>query len=154
RKDPTQFEYPGSLIGPVVAARVSYHKPNRDDIPPVVLEDLWYHDWQALGCRRYQEFTLGNNAQVAIEVKQVLNPSPSQSAAAANAAIRIFLEVFSQRNSVAVLIVPDEQMAEIGSYMRKAGFHMGPEPPPEQPVVCSLVIPIVSKSGAARQMLF
>ncbi|MBX9695426.1 MAG: hypothetical protein K2Z81_23780 [Cyanobacteria bacterium] len=154
KKDPSQFEYPGSLIGPIVRTSVSYVKPDNDEFAPVRYEDLWYHEWQALGCRRYHELDLGTSAQIAIEIKHQPESSQPQNAAAANAALRVMLDVFAGRNSVACLIVPDDDMKSIGLYMEKAGFRMGNEPPPEQPIACSLLIPVQSKSGQNRQVLY
>ncbi len=154
-KDPSLFEYPGSLIGPVVRTSVSYVKPNQDEVPPVRYEDLWYHNWQALGLRRYNTLDLGNSAQVAVEIKHREEAgSSAQNAAAANAALRIVLDVFARKNSVACIIVPDADIQEIGTCMATAGFTMGPEPPPEQPVSCILMIPIITKSGQFRQILY
>ena len=151
--DPSQFEYAGSAIGPVVMASVSYHKPDCEESEVTRYEKLWYHDWQALGCRRQNALDLGGTSQVAIEVKHK-GGSPAQSAAAANATLRIILDVFSKRSSVATIIVPDDDMQAFGMNLARAGFRMEPEPPPEVPITCPMSISIQAKNSGFRQMLF
>jgi hypothetical protein len=149
-----EFEYKGSIIGPVVKTKITYTRPNNEEIETVHYEDFWMHGWQMLGCRRMTDLELGSG-QVAIEVKHKSGyGSLPEGEAAAKAILRLFADIYSRRHSCSIIIVPDESMGYICNQMPRAGFTPGPEARPDVPVYSPIVIPIITTSGSEKQVLY
>lgn len=149
-----EFEYKGSIIGPLVKAKVSYSRPNDEGSNSVTYETLWFHGWQTLGCRRVNELRLGNG-QSAIKVKHKSGfGSLLEGEAAAKAILRVFVDLYAQKHSVTTIIVPDESVGYILNQMPRAGFTPGPKAKPDVPVYSPIVIPVTTESGSAKQMLY
>ncbi len=149
-----EFEYNGSIIGPVIKAKVTYSRPNEDGSQPVTYETLWFHGWQTLGCRRVNELKLGNG-QTAIQVKHKSGyGSLPEGEASAKAILRIFVDLYAQKHAVTTIIVPDESFGYILNQMPRAGFNPGPKSKPDVPVYSSIVIPVTTASGSEKQVLY
>lgn len=149
-----QFEYNNSIIGPVVKTKITYSQPNNEDAEPVHYEDLWMHGWNILGCRRMHDLDL-HSGQVAFEVRHKSGFGSLQEAeAAAKAALRLFVDLYARRQSVSVILVPDESMGYMLNQMPQAGFTPGPESAPDVPVYSPIVIPIRTVSGSQKQVLY
>jgi len=149
-----EFEYKGSIIGPVIKAKVTYSRPNEENPQAIPYETLWFHGWQTLGCRRVNELKLGNG-QSAIQVKHKSGyGSLSEGEAAAKAILRVFVDLYSQKHAVTTIIVPDESMGYILNQMPRAGFNPGPKSKPDVPVYSLIVIPVISASGNEKQVLY
>ena len=147
-----EFEYNGSRIGPVVKVNVSYYKPGQTK--PTRYENLWYHGWQVLGCKRFTPLALGNS-QVAIEMRhKERRNNKAENAAGANAMLRVFLEVLMSKSSVSTFIVPDLDFGAIENEMGQASFYGGNPPEPDKPTNCCLAMPLRSSSGSSRRFLF
>ncbi len=148
-----EFEYQGSKLGPVVKASVSYQQPGQGK--PIRYESLWYHGWQVLGCKRLNEISLGGTKQVAIEVRhKERKAGREENAAAANALMRIFLDVSMAKSCVSTFVVPDNEIGAIEKELAEAGFSAGDPPAPDKPVYKSIVIPVRTASGDAKRFLF
>jgi len=149
-----EFEYKDSLIGPVIKARVSYYKPNDEDAAPIQYEDLWFHGWQSLGCRRLNKLDIGSG-QIAIEARHRSGFGSLQEAeAAAKAILRVFVDLYANKQAVSTIIVPDESFGYILNQMPRAGFNPGPEAQPDVPVYSPIVIPIRTASSSQKQVLY
>lgn len=149
-----EFEYTGSIIGPVIKAKVTYSRPNEDNPEAIPYETLWFHGWQTLGCRRVNDLKLGNG-QSAIQVKHKSGyGSLVEGQAAAKAILRVFVDLYAQKHAVTTIIVPDESMGYILNQMPQAGFNPGPKSRPDVPVYSQIVIPVMSASGNERQVLY
>lgn len=155
-EDKSEFNYPGSIIGPVVKAKVSYSQPNKEEKePPVDYETLWYHEWQALGCRRLHTLDIPVGNQITLEVRHRYGlVQMAEAQAAANAILRLYVDAFAQRNCISSIIVPDESISLIANEMGHAGFYVAPPAPPDQPVICPIILTLVTKSGANKQILY
>lgn len=149
-----EFEYSGSLIGPVIKTEISYVKPNDESEAPVVYENLWMHGWRLLGARRTSQLEL-TSGQIAIQIKHKTGfGSLQEGEAAAKAALRLFVDLYARRHSVSIIIVPDESMDCILNQMPQAGFTPGPEAAPDVPVYSPIIIPIRTASGSRKQVLY
>lgn len=149
-----EFEYSGSLIGPVIKTEISYVKPSSDNEEPVAYENLWMHGWRLLGARRIGQLEL-TSGQIAIQIKHKTGfGSLQEGEAAAKAALRLFVDLYARRHSVSIIIVPDESMDCILNQMPQAGFTPGPEAAPDVPVYSPIIIPIRTASGSRKQVLY
>lgn len=149
-----EFEYNGSIIGPVIKAKVMHLRPNEDGSQPVVYETLWFHGWQTLGCRRASELKLANG-QTAIQLKHKSGyGSLLEGDASAKAILRVFVDLYAQKHAVTTIILPDDSMGYILNQMPRAGFNPGPKSKPDVPIYSSIVIPVTSASGNEKQVLY
>lgn len=143
----------GSTLKPIVKATVSY-KPGSGGTT-TKFEELFYHNWIALGMRRYKPLSLGNSDQVAIVVTHKQPPpTPEETNATANAIVRIFVDAYLKGNAVTNVIVPDATMGQIVQNLKQANFYPGNEDAPDQPNFSSLILHLESASGASKQTMF
>jgi hypothetical protein len=142
------FDYSGSLLGPAVRAAVSYQATGADQTNKY--EDLWYHNWNCIGCRRHGELKMHPGQQVAIRVAHKGSATNAEREASANAIIRILLDCYANSNMVAIVYVPDDSLIPIASAMQRASFRMAEEAAPDEPVYAQIQLELRSNSGAKQ----
>jgi hypothetical protein len=128
------FDYSGSLLGPAVRAAVSYQATGSDQTDKY--EDLWYHNWNCIGCRRHGELKMHPGQQVAIRVAHKGSATNAEREASANA----------------IVYVPDDSLMPIASAMQKASFRMAEEAAPDEPVYAQIQLELRANSGAKQIM--
>ena len=120
---PNYLKYPGSRLNPITQVRVSYLNC-LDKIParPVLYEDFWYHDGQPIGCRRYSLLTIKPvDRRGTIFVKPGKDIS-ANTAAVANAIVRLTVDLNVNAVSAAAVIVPEELHRQLVSDFSACGF--------------------------------
>ncbi len=120
---PNYLRYPGSKLCPITQVRVSYLNC-LDKIParPVLYEDFWYHDGQPIGCRRYSLMTIKPiDRRGTIFVKPGKDIS-ANTAAVANAIVRLTVDLNVHDVSAAAVIVPEELHRQLVSDFGGFGF--------------------------------
>jgi hypothetical protein len=124
---PNYLKYPGSKLCPITQVRVSYldclgKLPAR----AVLYEDLWYHDGQPIGCRRYSQMTI---KQFDRRGTIFLKPGKDASAntpAVANAIVRLTVDLNVHDVSAAAVIVPEEVHRQLISDFSALSFFKRP----------------------------
>ncbi len=150
-----EFEYKGSKLGPIVVATVTYRPTWLDDSKPILYEKIWLHDWQMLGLRRFKSLDFSEGGQVTIEVQHKGGYSSlTESEAAAKAVLRVYVDIYATKHPTTILTLPDDSIAHILNQMPRAGFTPGPEAAPDVPVSSPMIIPVRSKSGAVKMVLY
>lgn len=153
--EPALFEFPGSRIGPVVKASVSYYRPDRPDLDRVEYEKIYYHEWQPIGCRRLRELDFPNGGNVCIEVRHKRGfASNAELGASADAILRMFIDIFAKRTSASAIIVPDDSMDGICEEMNRWKFYADDQSKPEVPIICPMILPIQNSSGSTKKALY
>ena len=120
---PDYLKYPGSKLCPITQVRVSYVNC-LDKVParPVLYEDFWYHDGQPIGCRRYSLLTIKPvDRRGTIFVKPGKDLS-ANTAAVANAIVRLTVDLNVHDVSAAAVIVPEEVHRQLVSDFGGFGF--------------------------------
>lgn len=146
------FDYKGSVLHPPVKAAITTHAPGNQDLREY--EELWYRDWDCIGCRRLGGIGLKPGQQVALHVSHDSGGSEREQAAAANAIVRLLLDCYANGAMVASVIVPDGSLSGIASAMRKASFIPGREAAPDEPVYTKLQLELRTPSGAKQVMYY
>ncbi len=120
---PNYLRYPGSKLCPITQVRISYLNC-LEKIParPVLYEDFWYHDGQPIGCRRYSLMTIKPiDRRGTIFVKPGKDIS-ANTAAVANAIVRLTVDLNVHDVSAAAVIVPEELHRQLVSDFSGFGF--------------------------------
>lgn len=120
---PDYLRYPGSKLNPITQVRISYLNC-LEKIParPVLYEDFWYHDGQPIGCRRYSLMTIKPvDRRGTIFVKCGKDIS-ANTAAVANAIVRLTVDLNVHDVSAAAVIVPEELHRQLVSDFGGFGF--------------------------------
>lgn len=120
---PDYLKYPGSKLSPITQVRVSYlNCLERIPARPVLYEDFWYHDGQPIGCRRYSSITIKPvNRRGTIFVKPGKDIS-TNTAAVANAIVRLTVDLNVHDVSAAAVIVPEDVHRQLVSDFSTFGF--------------------------------
>lgn len=116
---PRYLDYPGSRLRPYIKINVAYAQPASRQ--PTVYEDLFYAQSRPIGCNRQTE-PIGINAGTAGVIK-VTNVSDDQTDAAANAVLRVLLDVALRRCITKYVVVPDDQFNAMIASLCAQGMH-------------------------------
>ncbi|HIA53466.1 MAG TPA: hypothetical protein EYN91_15485 [Candidatus Melainabacteria bacterium] len=142
-----------STLKPVVKATVTY-KPGGGG-GATKFEELFYHNWIALGMRRYKPLALGSSDQVAIVVTHKQGQSTQEeTSAAANAIVRVFLDAYLKGNAVTNIIVPEASLSSIVQNLKQANFYPGDDEKPDQPVFSSIILHLEGSPSGTKQTMF
>jgi hypothetical protein len=107
-----QFRYKDSKLAPLVKARISYARADGSDTANY--EKLWFCSGRAYGLERLGPLNIDPGQGVAIRVvHQSTNPTEYDCQAAANSVIRMLLDLRINRDSLQLVVVPDESFAGI-----------------------------------------
>ncbi len=126
---------------------------NKDRVSKVVaFEELWYHECQAIGCRRYAELGLTPGEQGAIRVIPS-SDAINSTCAIANAITRLMLDVGLMRCSLAAVYVPADAIDGVTNDLGKFNF-LPYTPAPDQAVRSSMALFIASDPPGIKHYLY
>lgn len=101
------MKFKGSPLQEIVHVSVSYMKEiGKDSFHPY--EELWYQSNQPIGSARKGDLDLVSNFPVGINVKLNSQFSDAEVKAAANASVRLFLDISLKRAMVSSIAVDDD----------------------------------------------
>lgn len=122
-----QFEYSGSTLNPIEKLEVSWHPVDKkDDIKKY--ESMWFHDGKAVGMEKLRKLDIEKGEGVAIEVKHKdNNATEAEKKAVANAIVRLTLDAYLNKNTVAAVKVPKDSFGSISNKLQEYGFHIAEE---------------------------
>lgn len=148
--------YPGSQLNPITQLTVSYQTTGRWDPSEkgkvVKYEDLWYHNCDAIGCRRYNLFKVPPTGQGMIRF--LASPDTNRSSCAmANAATRLLLDIGLNHCSLSAIFVPTSAIDDVTNAFTKLNF-VPFSPKPEVGVPGALAIYICSEPIGERRHLY
>jgi len=119
-----QFEYSGSSLNPVEKLEVTWHPADKKD-NVTKYEHIWYHDGKPIGMEKIRKLDIEKGEGVAIEIKHKdNNASEAEKKAAANAIIRLTLDAYLNKNTVAAVRVPIASFSAISNRIQELGFHI------------------------------
>jgi hypothetical protein len=150
------LKYPTSSLNPMTKLSVVSRETPRlqkDRTTKVVqYEDLWYHDCNAIGCRRYSELSLTPGQQGTIRILPSEDANNS-ACAVANALTRLILDVGLLRCSLSVVYVPDGMLDEITNDLAKFNFFPY-NARPDHPIRTSMVLCLISDPPGQKRSLY
>jgi hypothetical protein len=118
---PSQFQYQGSILRPLVLARVSYARADGSDSTPY--ETLWFCDGKPFGLDRTNQLNIDQGEGVAIKViHKTVVPSAAEYRAAAKSILRLFLDVRINSCMVQSVVLPDNSFLAILNELQNDHF--------------------------------
>ena len=109
---PGQFQYAGSILQPVVLARISFAKADGSEDTPY--ETLWLCGGKLFGLERYNALGVDRGQSISIKVTHKTKiPSANDYRAAAKSIVRVFLDVRTHNSMLQSVIVPDLSFTQI-----------------------------------------
>jgi hypothetical protein len=148
--------YTGSTLYPITQLRVSYRETPRSTnsqvSTSVLYEDLWYHNCQAIGCRRYNLFQIKPGEQGCIHF---LTSSDTTGAGCpiANATTRLLLDIGLNNSALASVIVPVDAVNSVVSQFEQFNFHSY-VPKPDVGVKATMNLFVCSEPVGVKQYLY
>jgi hypothetical protein len=118
--------FPGSQLGPVTKATVSYHL-NDDDSGDqsgiVKYEVLWYGSRDPLGCQVFHPLAVreGTDTQIVLRSKES-SPRSLEMEAAANALVRVYLDLAFRSALVNSVSLGDASLGPVVSALARENF--------------------------------
>ncbi|MCC6976816.1 MAG: hypothetical protein IT343_00740 [Candidatus Melainabacteria bacterium] len=150
-----QFEYSGSTLNPIEKLEVSWHPVDKkDDVKKY--ESMWFHDGKAVGMEKVRKLDIEKGEGVAIEVKhKESNATEAEKKAVANAIIRLTLDAYLNKNTVAAVKVPKESFSGISNRIQEFGFHIAEEKAGDSQVqyTSDMTVTLISVPEGEKQTL-
>lgn len=126
------LKYKGSRLHPLTRGRVyfnSYIHPRRPGVSTQqsqVYQDLWYHQGQPLGLRRRSALNIEKGTTGTIVISQYADEN-GQAKCAANAIVRLLVELQLKDIVVGTVIVPQDKYKDIVGALEHYGFRIQPQ---------------------------
>lgn len=137
----------------LVLARVNTRSPQ--DTKENRYEVIWYCKGEPVGLRRLGKLSFTSPQKVALRVVHTRSTADdSEVIAAANACLRLFLDLNARTISPMAIIVPRQSFAPFIQRMNQLNFYSADEPPPDTPVYTSIVLRVESEPPGQNQLLF
>ena len=137
----------------LVLARISTQPPEEQSSNKY--EVIWYRKGEPVGLRRLGEFTFKAPQQVALRVAHASSSvDENEVKAAANACLRLFLDLNAKTMSPVAIFVPRRSFNPFVQRMNQMNFYSAQEPPPDTPVYASIVLSVESEPPGLKQLLF
>jgi hypothetical protein len=150
------MNYTGSTLYPITQLRVTYRETQRLSSglagTNIQYEDLWYHNCQAIGCRRYNVFQVKPGEQGCIHF---LTSSDTGGAGCpiANATTRLLLDIGLNNSALAAVIVPTDSVNSVIQQFEQFNFHPF-VPVPDKPVQATMSLFVCSEPAGIKKYLY
>jgi hypothetical protein len=142
------LDYPGSSLAPVIKTPIEYYQADRR----VQYEDLFYSHLQPVGLRQYHTLDLTPGSSGIIRIGNI-GKTPEEGYAAANAAIRAYVDVFLTRAILLYIAVPIDSFDNLIDGIQRCGFYL-PDTSSNQPGVVVTTLTVMSEPPGRSQTLF
>lgn len=146
RKDKNGFDN-------LVLARVSSQSPKEKSSKKY--EVIWYRKGDPIGVRRLNGLAFQAPQRIALHVLHSSLPANDDDVkAAANACLRLYLELYAKTMSPSAIVVPKQSFNSFVQRMNQLNFYSAEEPEPNTPVRTSIILSVESEPPGLRQLLF
>jgi hypothetical protein len=115
------FVYRNSSLRNLIKAKVHYF-PTADESKKTEYEEFWIKDGKGLGLQRFKKIDIPANDDVLIKVKLQSDVSTAQQQSAADAILRLLLELYQNDNILTRIIVPQAALGGISSKIQDHHF--------------------------------
>lgn len=146
RKDKHQFDN-------LVLARISSQSPKEKNSKKY--EVIWYRKGDPIGVRRLNGLAFQAPQRIALHVLHSSLPASDDDVkSAANACLRLYLELYAKTMSPSAIVVPKQSFNSFVQRMNQLNFYSAEEPEPNTPVRTSIILSVESEPPGLRQLLF
>lgn len=151
------LSFPTSDLHPVIKASVRFLQrgPKKLNLQPTTYEDLYYSHCRVIGLRRHSNLEIKAGSQGDIFVGNASSDFRSEEAcAAANAVVRLFLDLYRRKAPLASVVVPRDFFDTVVSELQRYGFRPS-SGVVDQPIVALVMIHIASDPpGRTQDLLY
>lgn len=148
--------YPGSTLKPITQCSITYKETgrlNKSKAGVVVkYEELWYHDCNAIGCRRYNLLKIEPGEQGIIRFLPSYDANRS-ACAIANVSTRLLLDIGLNHCALSAVSVPVGTISDVVGAFEKLNF-LPFIPKPDTGVSASMAIYICSEPFGEKRYLY
>lgn len=150
------LQFPGSKLTPIYIAQVRLQKLQGKSTKPRLYEVLWYRGKDAIGLKRLANLRVSEGETLAINIThKQSNASEQEIAAAADASMRLFLDLYAESNAPDTIIVPASSVERFRQSLEKFGFSTTGPIRPGQSIETSIMLEIQpSPSGDPVHMSY
>ncbi|HIA53798.1 MAG TPA: hypothetical protein EYN91_17185 [Candidatus Melainabacteria bacterium] len=118
-------------------------------------EVIWYRTGDPVGLRRLGSLAFQPPQKIALHVQHAASPAgDDEIKAAADACLRLFLDLHAKTMSPSAIIVPKQSFNAFVQRMNQLNFYSAEEPEPNMPVYSSIILSVESEPPGVRQLLF
>lgn len=118
-------------------------------------ETVWFRKGDPVGVRRFGKLPFEAPQKVALRViHSAGNADDSEIRAAANACLRLYLDLHAHSIAPDAIIVPRASFGAFVQRFNQLNFYSAEMPPPDTPVYTSIVLSVESEPPGQRQLLF
>lgn len=118
-------------------------------------EVIWYRTGDPVGLRRLGGLAFQAPQKIALHVRHASYPAgDDEIKAAADACLRMFLDLHAKTMSPSAIIVPKQSFNAFVQRMNQLNFYSAEEPEPNMPVYSSVILSVESEPPGVRQLLF
>jgi len=137
----------------LILARVNNQTPRDRGVKKY--EVLWYRRGDPVGMRRFGSLAFRAPQKIALHVMHSSFPADDDEIkAAANACLRLFLDLNAKTMSPSAIVVPKQSFNAFVQRMNQLNFYSAEEPEPNVPVHASIILSVESEPPGLRQLLF
>lgn len=146
RKDKNEFDN-------LVLARINSQSPKEKNSKKY--EVIWYRKGDPIGVRRLNGLAFQAPQRIALHVLHSSLPASDDDVkSAANACLRLYLELYAKTMSPSAIVVPKQSFNSFVQRMNQLNFYSAEEPEPNTPVRTSIILSVESEPPGLRQLLF
>ncbi len=149
------FNYKASKLKDPVKVKVTYLRSGDDPNNATPFEDFWYSpNGKPYGQDKHTKFDIPSGEQIAIKITtREANPQKKEFIAAANAAVRVYSDVFVHKGMISVILAPDDQFDTVVNALEDLNFSPVPEFQGETSISQKPVLFVASYSNSSKQYL-
>ena len=149
------FNYKASTLKDPVKVKVTYLKAGDDPNNATPYEDFWYApNGKPYGQDKHHTFDIPSGEQIAVRITtKDKNPQAKDFIAAANAAVRVYSDVYVHKGMISVIITPDDQFDTVINALQNLNFAPVPEFQAETSISQKPVLLVASDSNTNKQYL-
>jgi hypothetical protein len=143
------LNYPGSPLAPIIKTAVECYRGDSHEH----YEDLFYSHGHPIGLRQYNSLDLAAGTSGIIRI-QNLGENTEESYAAANAAIRVYTDLFAMRAIVLYIAVPKDSFNNLIEGLEHYGFYKSELATPHFARVTAMLSVVSEPAGRSEEMLY
>lgn len=150
------LRYPGSRLAPIIKASINFKQPTREETAqPTIYEDVYYSHCHVIGLRRHHALDIRPGTQGVIYVSgSSSNLRAEEACAAANALVRVFLDLYVKKAPLRFVIVSREFFDMLIAGLQRYGFRPAIVSA-DQPVIALVMLHIKSDPpGRTQDLLY
>jgi len=140
------LRYVNSPLRDPIKVSIKYAEAGQTEEDALYYEDFWYRKGKPYGQEKHRKLDIPPGKAIAFRVvHKDGDTSEERNRAAANAIVRVFVDVAGEGGLLTAVKVPGDSYASIISHIEELNFQPAPEATPDQPTDTKVNLFIVSQ---------